>query len=189
MNVRRSRGGNPATGPFFVHGALPGDTLVVRLKRISLNRDSAQSGAMVIPRIYSPLYFREVERLHWRATWRLGHEENVAVLEKVSGENGDQEPSGALKNLRIPLRPMLGVVGVAPREDSAVSTRDSGDHGGNLDYNQILEGTTPYLPVNHHGALLFVGDGHAAQGDGELTGNALETSLEIELEVGVLPGK
>ena len=58
-----------------------------------------------------------------------------------------------------------------------------------MDYNQIQEGTTVYLPVFHPGALLFVGDGHAAQGDGELTGDALETSMDIEFQVDVLPGK
>ena len=72
-------------------------------------------------------------------------------------------------------------------EATSISTRDSGDHGGNMDYNQIQEGTTVYLPVFHPGALLFVGDGHAAQGDGELTGDALETSMDIEFQVDVLP--
>jgi acetamidase/formamidase len=58
-----------------------------------------------------------------------------------------------------------------------------------MDYNQIVEGTTLYLPVNHPGALLFVGDGHAAQGDGELTGDALETSMDIEFTVDVIEGR
>ncbi len=189
-NIRRSSGGNPATGPFFIHGALPGDTLVVKFKKINLNRDSARSGAMVIPRAYSPFYLKGVKQLHWsvRGKWRLDHKDNVAVLEEVSGANGEKEPLGQLKNFSIPLRPMVGVVGVAPQAGS-VNTRDSGNHGGNLDYNQIQEGTILYLPVYHPGALLFVGDGHAAQGDGELTGNALETSLELELEVDVLPNK
>ena len=81
---------------------------------------------------------------------------------------------------------MLGCIGVAPRGGDVINTRDSGGHGGNMDYNQIQEGTTVYLPVNHPGALLFVGDGHAAQGDGELTGDALETSMNIEFQVDVI---
>jgi acetamidase/formamidase len=84
---------------------------------------------------------------------------------------------------------MLGCVAVAPAGTESISTRDSGSYGGNMDYNQIQEGTTVYLPVNHPGALLLVGDGHAAQGDGELTGDALETSMDIEFTVDVIPGK
>ena len=81
---------------------------------------------------------------------------------------------------------MLGCVATAPQGDSSIRTTDSGRFGGNMDYNQIREGTTVYLPVYHPGALLFVGDGHAAQGDGELTGDALETSMDIEFTVDVI---
>jgi amidase len=70
-----------------------------------------------------------------------------------------------------------------------VRTTDSGPFGGNMDYNLIREGTTVYLPVFHPGALLFLGDGHAAQGDGELTGDALETSMDIEFTVDVIKGQ
>jgi acetamidase/formamidase len=64
-----------------------------------------------------------------------------------------------------------------------------GSFGGNMDYNGLHEGVTLYLPVSQPGALLFLGDGHAAQGDGELTGNALETSMDVEFTVDVIPGK
>src|SRR5262245_65856705 len=84
---------------------------------------------------------------------------------------------------------MLGCVGVAPPGRDVIRTRDSGVFGGNMDYNQIREGTTVYLPVFHDGALLFMGDGHAAQGDGELTGDALETSMEFEFTVDVISEK
>jgi acetamidase/formamidase len=110
--------------------------------------------------------------------WTL--ENGTAVLSKTTP---------ALKNFRVPLKPMLGCVGVAPRDGDVINTRDSGAHGGNMDYNHIQEGTTVYLPVNHPGALLFVGDGHAAQGDGELTGDALETSMNIEFQVDVIQNK
>jgi acetamidase/formamidase len=83
---------------------------------------------------------------------------------------------------------MLGCVAVAPQGEWSIRTVDSGRFGGNMDYNQIREGTTLYLPVYHPGALLFVGDGHAAQGDGELTGDALETSMDIEFSVDVIKG-
>ena len=68
-------------------------------------------------------------------------------------------------------------------------TGDSGRWGGNMDFNEIVEGGTVYLPVNQPGALLYVGDGHAAQGDGELNGNALETSMEVEFTVDVIHDK
>ena len=84
---------------------------------------------------------------------------------------------------------MLGCVGVAPPGNQAFQSGRLGSFGGNMDYNQIREGVTLYLPVYHPGALLFVGDGHAVQGDGELTGNALETSMDVEFTVDVVQGQ
>ena len=82
---------------------------------------------------------------------------------------------------------MLGCVAVAPGFAQApMPTGDSGRFGGNMDFNEIVEGTTVYLPVNQPGALLYIGDGHAAQGDGELNGNALETSMDVEFTVDVI---
>jgi len=85
---------------------------------------------------------------------------------------------------------MLGCVAVAPGiTQAAPGTGDSGRYGGNMDFNEIIEGATVYLPVNVPGALLYFGDGHAAQGDGELNGNALETSMDVEVTVHVIPNK
>jgi acetamidase/formamidase len=85
---------------------------------------------------------------------------------------------------------MMGCIGVAPGLAGAPpNTGDSGHWGGNMDFNEIIEGSTVYLPVNVPGAFLYVGDGHAAQGDGELTGNALETSMDVEFTVNVMPKK
>src|SRR6185295_7393359 len=83
----------------------------------------------------------------------------------------------------VPLRPMLGCVATAPPAKQSFRSGHLGSYGGNMDYNKIREGTTLYLPVSQIGALLFVGDGHAAQGDGELTGDALETSMDIEFSI------
>ena len=80
---------------------------------------------------------------------------------------------------------MLGCVGVAPAGDFAPTSAPSGSYGGNLDYNEIGEGATVILPVYHPGALLFIGDGHALQGDGEATGTGVETSLDVEFTVDV----
>jgi len=176
---RRSQGGNPQTGPFYVEGAIPGDTLVIRLNRVRLNRDWAGSGNQIMRNALDPW---SIADLKWQpgvpGRWKLDREKGIAFLEK---------PSDKLKNFSVPLAPMLGCVGVAPQGDSSIRTTDSGRFGGNMDYNQIREGTTVYLPVYHPGALLFLGDGHAAQGDGELTGDALETSMDFEFTVDVLP--
>jgi amidase len=179
--TKRSGGGNPQTGPFFVDGALPGDTLVVRMNRIRTNRDWAVSGSTVMENALEPHHLASLKWVgSFSARWTIDPVAGVARLEK---------PSDNLKDFAVSLKPMLGCVAVAPGQESAISTTDSGRFGGNLDYNQIVEGTTIYLPVSHPGALLFVGDGHAAQGDGELTGDALETSMDIEFTVDVIEGK
>jgi amidase len=101
-----------------------------------------------------------------------------------------EKPGEHLAHYTVPLRPMLGCVAVAPGSAQAPpGTGDSGRWGGNMDFNEIVEGATIYLPVNVPGALLYVGDGHAAQGDGELNGNALETSMDVEFTVDVISHK
>ena len=178
QGTRRSNGGNPQTGPFYVEGALPNDTLVVRLTRVRTNRDWAQSGSTIMRNALEP---GTLGTLKWderfNSRWKLDAARNVAVLDA---------PTDSLKGLTVPLQPMLGCVAVAPPGESSVRTTDSGRFGGNMDYNQIREGTTIYLPVYHPGALLFLGDGHAAQGDGELTGDALETSMDFEFTVDLI---
>lgn len=175
---RRSAGGNPQTGPFYVEGAMPNDTLVVRLNRVRTNRDWAQSGSTIMRNALEP---GTLGNLKWdqgfNSRWKLDAAAGTAIL---------AEPTDSLKNFQVPLQPMLGCVAVAPAGESSVRTTDSGRFGGNMDYNQIREGTTIYLPVYHPGALLFLGDGHAAQGDGELTGDALETSMDFEFTVDLI---
>jgi amidase len=179
--TRRSGGGNPETGPFYIEGVLPNDTLVVRLNKVRTNRDWAGSGNTIMRNALEP---GSVANLKWdgqfASRWTLDPVRNVAFLEK---------PTDPLKKFTVPLQPMLGCIAVAPQGESSVRTTDSGRFGGNMDYNQIREGTTVYLPVYHPGALLFLGDGHAAQGDGELTGDALETSMDFEFTVDVIAGQ
>ena len=179
--VRRSQGGNPLSGPFYVEGALSGDTLVIHFNRIRVNRDTARSGSGIVPSALEPWYARNKQPVRdFDPTWHLDKEHGIATLAK---------PTDKLKNFTVPLQPMLGCVGVAPPGGQSFLSGDLGPYGGNLDYNQIREGTTLYLPVFQLGALLFVGDGHAAQGDGELTGDALETSMEVEFTVDLIQGK
>ncbi len=179
--VTRVLGGNPLTGPFYVETAMPGDVLAVQITRLKLNRDWAMSDKAFVNRAMTTDYSAK-NKQDWADTrWHLDREKGVATLEKASD---------AMKNFSVPVRPMLGCVGVAPGFGSApVIAEDSGHFGGNMDFNQIAEGATLYLSVLQPGALLYLGDGHALQGDGELNGNALETSMDIEFSVDVLHGK
>lgn len=179
--VRRSLGWNPETGPFYIEGALPGDTLVVKLKRICPNRDTAISSGSIAAHAITPDYVQGRKPVeNYNSDWVLDREKDVARLAK---------PTEALKNYTVPLRPILGCVGVAPPGHMVFRTTYPGSFGGNMDYNRLRQGVTLYLPVYQLGALLFMGDGHAAQGDGELTGYALETSMDIEIAVDVIPRK
>jgi amidase len=179
--VTRVLGGNPETGPFYVETATPGDTLVVHLTRVRLNRDWAESDDFVVPRALDNDLAVKMKDGGKTVRWHLDTEHGVATPEK---------PAEHLKRYSVPLRPMLGCVAVAPGPaQAAPGTGDSGRYGGNMDFNEIVEGATVYLPVSVPGALLYVGDGHALQGDGELNGNALETSMDVEFAVDVIPGK
>lgn len=169
-----TRGGNPLTGPFYVEGAQPGDVLVVKLRKVRLNRDWAFSGTSLMDNAIEPSYAAERKPIDADDKWVLDTAAGVARLAK---------PSAALRALTIPLTPFLGVVAVAPGDGVVPSSRDSGPWGGNMEYSQLREGTTVYLPVQAEGAWLYVGDGHAAQGDGELTGDAMETSMDVEFTV------
>jgi amidase len=179
--VTRVLGGNPETGPFYVETAVPGDTLVVHLTRLRLNRDWAESDDAIVDRGLDSDWAVKLKDAGKTVRWHLDRNRGVATPEK---------PGEHLTKYNVPLRPMLGCVATAPPPAAAPpGTGDSGRWGGNMDFNEIVEGATVYLPVNNPGALLYVGDGHAAEGDGELNGNALETSMDVEFTVDVIPGK
>lgn len=171
---KRAMGGNPLVGPFYVEGAVPGDVLVVRLHRVRLDRDWAFSGTGLVDNAITPAYAAER---------KFADQDNKWTLDTVAGVARLQKPPAALRNFTVPLRPFLGVVAVAPGGDGAPSSRESGSWGGNMELGWIREGATVMLPVSHMGARLYLGDGHAAQGDGELTGDALETSMQVAFTV------
>jgi acetamidase/formamidase len=177
---RRAPGGNLETGPFYVEGALPGDTLVVKLKRVRVNRDSARQGSRVNGRAVSPAYVAAAQYdPAFDGEWKLDREKGMATL---------SHPTPRMKNFTVPILPMIGCIATAPSGDQVYRGTDLGPFGGNMDYNQMGEGVTLYLPVYHPGGLLTMGDAHAAMGDGELTGSALETSVDVEFTVDVIPG-
>jgi amidase len=178
---RRVLGGNPQTGPFYIQSAMPGDTLVVHLTRLHLNRDYAVSDDALVGRSLDNGLAVKMKDGGQTVVWHLDSARGVASLQKAGEHTADYT---------VPIRPMLGCIATAPSPvRGAPNTGDSGNFGGNMDFNEIVEGATVYLPVSVPGALLYLGDGHAAQGDGELNGNALETSLDVEFTVDVIPAR
>lgn len=176
---RVTPGGNPQTGPFYVEGAEPGDTLVVHLDRLWPNRDSGYTATVVAANVVDPWFARELPAGE-RAQWRIDRERGTATL--VS-------PETRLGALTIPLAPMVGCFGVAPPGGQAISTATSDVHGGNMDYRGFRQGVTVCFPVFAPGALFHIGDGHAVQGDGEIVGTGIEISFDVQFTVRVLKGK
>jgi len=177
----RSMGGNPETGPFYIEGAMPGDTLAIKFHRIRLNRDSAGSGDRIVSGALEAGYYRDAKfDDKFNSEWKLDRQAGIAMLAK---------PTERLKNFKVRMQPMLGCVGVAPPASQSFRSGWLGPWGGNMDYSGLKEGVTVYLPVFQEGAILFVGDGHAVEGDGELNGDALETSMDIEFTVDLVRGK
>jgi acetamidase/formamidase len=169
--------GNPQTGPFYIEGAMIGDTIAVHFNKIRPNRDTAdQYRAALDPHVLPPGYAQE-PNADWSNVWKLDRGQGTATPER---------PSERLKNFTVKLVPMLGCVAVAPYWKQAIGTSDLGPFGGNLDYNGIREGMTLYLPVYQAGAMLSMGDGHAQQGDGEITGSGFETSMDVEFTVDLI---
>jgi amidase len=179
--TRYGVGGNPSTGPFFVEGALPGDTLVVRLNKVRANRTSARQGSRINARAVTAAYLVGAKYdAGFNSEWTLDLEKGIATL---------AHPTERMAAFTVPIKTMLGCVSVAPPGEDQARGTDLGVYGGNLDYNDNVEGTTLYFPVFHAGGLFGIGDAHAAMGDGELTGAALETSADVEFTVDVIKGQ
>src|SRR5580658_11019905 len=180
--VQRSQGGgNPETGPFYIEGAEPGDTLVVHLLKLETNRTTGWSASLLAPYTADPGFLRaEAVREPKSANWQIDKQKGIAFLDP-----------GEYKGPRIelPLRPMLGCVATAPANKAAIPTSFPDNFGGNMDYNGMGAGATLMLPVFEPGALFFLGDGHARQGDGEVVGSAIETSLDVEFSVDLVKQK
>ncbi len=171
-------------GPFFLEGATPNDTLVVRILKLQPNRDTAVSA--VNPGGISALAADGRTRMlndplpARRFVWRLDLARNVGVLDL---------PASASKRIELPLRPMLGRVAVAPAGAEAFGGLWPGNFGGNMDAADVAEGATVYLPIFHDGALFYFGDGHALQGDGEVVGSGLETTMDVTFQFDLIRGQ
>lgn len=168
--------GNPLTGPFEVEGAEPGDRLVVRIDEVRPNRTRGFGRASLATNVVDPEFVPELGHAPANdgAEWFVDAEAGTVRLVR---------PEGPLGGLVLPWAPMLGCIGVAPPAGQAISTATSDRHGGNMDYRRLTGGTTLILPVFEPGALLFVGDAHALQGDGEMSGTGVEISADVRLTV------
>ncbi|GEM83301.1 acetamidase/formamidase family protein [Meiothermus hypogaeus] len=175
--------GNPMTGPFFVEGAQVGDTLAVRLEKLRPNRTSGWSGVVLASNVVDPddvpILAQARGSQRW-LDWEVDLRANTARL---------RSPAGPLEGFELSLEPMLGCFGVAPGRGEAISTATSGPHGGNMDYRGFKEGVTVYFPVLVEGALFFLGDGHALQGDGEIAGTGIEISMDVQFSVDLIKGQ
>ena len=168
-NPKRGPGGHILTGPVFVDGAEPGDALEVKILSIDLAIPYGYNGCSGFVRencdAASPSRTKiiQLDRTAMTATFAPG--------------------------IVIPLRPFFGSMGVAPAPElGRVSSNPPGPHAGNLDNKSLVAGTTIYIPVFAPGALFEIGDGHAAQGDGEVDQTAIETSLRGRLQLTVRKG-
>ena len=173
---------NPQTGPFYVDGAEPGDTLAIRIEKLEPARPhgissqfpgfGALSGtdrtAVLQPDLPERVWFYEVDRAR-----------NVARTRSSDGK----------RSWEVPLAPFLGCLGVSPPHGEARSTIVPDNFGGNMDCPEVRAGNTVYLGVRVPGGLLSFGDGHYAMGDGEIIGTAIEGAMNVELTVELIKGR
>lgn len=177
----RAPRGNPLTGPFYIDGAMPGDTLMVHLDRVRTNRDWAYQTNLIASSALEAGYLHSIAGVDSGFTrWKIDAAAGTASIEG---------PSSKMSAYTVKLSPMLGCIGVAPPRDEVLGSGHIGASGGNMDSPEVREGATLYFPVFQPGAFLFLGDAHAQQGDGELPGQGLETSMDVQFRVDLIPGK
>jgi acetamidase/formamidase len=176
---RHGNGGDVNVGPFYVEGALPGDTLVVHLLKVRVNKPVGRQGSRFNQNAVTQAYQLSAQYdPGFNGSWNQEPDKGTATL----------PPTPGLPHLTIPLKPMLGCISVAPPGEEQYRGTDLGVFGGNMDYNDNVEGTTLYFPVFHPGALLGMGDAHGAMGDGEVVGTGLETSVDVTFTVDLIKG-
>jgi acetamidase/formamidase len=172
---------NPQTGPFYVDGAEPGDTLAIHIEKLEPARDHGISSlfpgfgalngtdrtAVLHPDLAERVWFYEVDRA-----------KNVVRTRSADGK----------KSWEVPLAPFLGCLGVSPPFGEARSTIVPDNFGGNMDCPEVRAGNTVFLGVNVPGAMLSFGDGHYSMGDGEIMGTAIEGAMNVEVYVELIKG-
>jgi len=177
------KGDNPLTGPFYIEGAEPDDTLVVHI--LDLQVDGKQGVGTFSPGFgainathYTPMLEKEPlpEKIWF---YPIDHVEHTATFQALDSNY----------EVKIPLHPFLGCIGVAPANGEARSSIVPAEFGGNMDAPEVSVGNTLYLPVHVPGALFYFGDGHAAMGDGEIAGSAIEVPMKARLQFDLVKGK
>jgi amidase len=168
MEIRDPKRVNPATGPVWVEGAEPGDTISVTIEDIILKSPGhvrtfrPQDAMGVLVNRFPDIHITMASVEDQRVTLDFG--------------------------ITIPARPMVGVIGVAPAGE-AITTIHPGDHGGNMDIKEIRIGSTVHLPVLVPGGLVSLGDIHANMGDGEVTGTGIEICANVRTRIALIKGK
>jgi acetamidase/formamidase len=179
--LAKVKGDNPLTGPFYVDGAEPGDTLAVKILDLAVDGDQGVGalapgfGALNTTN-YTPMLHAPVPEKIW--FYPIDRAKNEATFSALDSKF----------TTRVPLHPFLGCLGVAPGLESRSSVTPA-EHGGNMDAPEASAGNTAYFPVNVRGALLYLGDGHAAMGDGEIAGTAIEVPMRARLQVDLIKGR
>jgi amidase len=175
-------GDNPLTGPFYIEGAEPGDTLAVKI--LDLQVDGDQGVGALAPGFgainstnYTPMLNAPLKEKIW--FYPIDRATNTATFQALDSKY----------SVKIPLHPFFGCIGVAPAGNEARSSVVPEAFGGNMDSPEASIGNTVYFPVNVAGAMLFMGDGHAAMGDGEVAGTAIEVPLRSRVKVRVIKGQ
>jgi amidase len=177
-----AKGDNPLAGPFYVEGAEPGDTLAVKILELQVDGDTgvgafAPGFGALNETNYTPMLHPPLPEKVW--FYPINHASNTAVFKALDSDF----------SVKIPLHPFFGCIGVAPAESEARSSVVPAEFGGNMDSPEASVGNTVYFPVNVKGGLLYIGDGHAAMGDGEIAGTAIEVPLKARLQLSVIKGR
>lgn len=165
----KEAGAHVLTGPVFVEGAEPGDMLEVRVRaidfRVPYGVNNSDKGVGELPDVHAKAYPKVI---------KFDLNRRVALF---------------APGIEVPLSPFMGIMIVAPPAERLASTRPPGIYGGNMDLRRLTVGSSLYLPVHRSGGLFYTGDAHAVQGDGEVNGTAIETSLSPVLQFIVHKGK
>lgn len=177
-----AKGDNPLAGPFYVEGAEPGDTLAVKILDLQVDGDTGVGalapgfGALNATN-YTPMLHPALPEKVW--FYHIDHASSSATFKALDSDF----------SVKIPLHPFFGCIGVAPAGGEARTSVVPAEFGGNMDSPEVSAGNTVYFPVNVKGGLLYVGDGHAAMGDGEIAGTAIEVPLKARMQLTVIKGR
>jgi len=180
--VSMAKGDNPLAGPFFVESAEPGDTLAVKILDLQVDGDTgvgafAPGFGAINETNYTPMLHAPLPERVW--FYHIDHAGNTALFKALDTDF----------SVKIPMHPFFGCIGVAPAEGEARSSVVPAEFGGNMDSPEASVGNTVYFPVNVKGGLLYLGDGHAAMGDGEIAGTAIEVPLKTRVQLSVIKGR